>query len=133
MSDTIWWPGATRSGFWKPSYQVGPRDEYHGMLSSLRVAVPFMSSDPTVMADGALPGEFIPAYPTSCVVGSPPLFPADTTTTMPAATACSTACTSGSLAAGSYTGWPSDMLMTSMPSVALFFTAKLTAFTTQLV
>ena len=100
---------------------------------TLRLAVPAMSNAPTVMAEGALPGELMPAYPTTCVVGSPPLLPADTTTTMPARTACSTACTSGSLAAGSNTGWPSDMLMTSMPSAALLATAKFKALTTVLV
>jgi len=55
----------------------------------------------TVIADGALPGELMPAKPTSPVCGLVPRFPADATTTIPARTAASTACTRGSVAAGS--------------------------------
>ena len=38
---------------------------------------------------------------------------------MPAFVAFSTACTSGSVAAGSKIGWPSDRLMMSMPKLML--------------
>ena len=84
-------PGATTSGFAWPSYQVGPRELYAAMLSSLRLLVPFVSRAPTVMADGALPGEAMPAEPTSPVVGFFPKLPAETTTMMPARAAASTA------------------------------------------
>src|SRR5947207_2344926 len=56
------------------------------------------------MAAGALPGDRMPPYPGRPVDGLTPQFPADTTTTRPAATALCTACTSGSLAAGSKIG-----------------------------
>src|SRR5262249_5872652 len=65
--ETSWWPGATRSGFTSPSYHVGPRELYGATMSSPRVAVPRVSSAPTVIADGALPGLRIPAYPGSPV------------------------------------------------------------------
>jgi hypothetical protein len=54
-----------------------------------------------VIAEGALPGDEIPAYPISPVERFSPSFPAATTTTMPAATARSTARTSGSVEAAS--------------------------------
>src|SRR5262249_44007503 len=82
-SDTMCEPGATRSGFWNAWYHVGPRELYHAIVSSDRVTVPAVSRAPTVMASGALPGDVMPPYPISCVVGSPPKLPADTTTTMP--------------------------------------------------
>ena len=53
------------------------------------------------MADGALPGELMPAYPTSSVSAFVPKLPAEATTTIPARTTASTACTNGSVAAGS--------------------------------
>ena len=46
---------------------------------------------------------------------------------MPAFDAACTACTSGSSAAGSYGGWPSERLMMSMPSLALLAVANSTA------
>ena len=49
------------SGFARPSNQDGPRELYGATVSSIRVAVPFVSSAPTVMADGALPGDAMPA------------------------------------------------------------------------
>src|ERR1044072_6913726 len=92
-------PGATTSGFTYPSYHVGPRELYDGTSSSPCETVPFVSTAPTVLADGALPAEVPPAYPISPVSGLTPTLPAETTTTMPDWTACSTACTSGSFAA----------------------------------
>src|SRR5262249_43122327 len=56
-SDTRCEPGATRSGFWKASYHVGPRELYHVTTSSSRVTVWNVSRAPTVMALGALPGD----------------------------------------------------------------------------
>jgi hypothetical protein len=55
------WPGATTSGFVNPSYHVGPRELYAVMASSDRVVVPLVSNAPTVIADGALPGDAMPA------------------------------------------------------------------------
>ncbi len=95
------WPGASTSGFAYPSNQLGPRELYGATVSSACVAVLFRFTVPTVMADGALPGDEMPPKPTRPVVGLMPLLPADTTTTIPARTADSTASTSGSLAAGS--------------------------------
>ena len=73
-----------------------------------------MFSAPTVMAYGELPGDSIPP-----MTGVPsavfPRLPAAATTTIPAATARSTASHSGSSAAGSNTGCPSDRLMIRMP------------------
>ena len=57
ISETSLWPGAMMSGFANASYHVGPRELYEGMVSSDRASVCFVSSAPTVMADGALPGE----------------------------------------------------------------------------
>src|SRR5690348_12088003 len=42
-SDTRCDPGATRSGFWNPSYHDGPRELYHATTSSLRVTVCMVS------------------------------------------------------------------------------------------
>ena len=58
---TSWVPGATTSGFTKPSNHVGPRDEKSGITSSVRVVVCRVSIAPTVIADGALPGDVRPA------------------------------------------------------------------------
>jgi hypothetical protein len=66
------------------------------------------------MADGALPGDVIPPYPIWPVLGFCPKLPAEVTTTMPACVAFCTASTSGSVAAGSKIGCPSDRLMTSI-------------------
>ena len=88
---------------------------------------------PTVMAEGAFPGDEIPPKPTWPLVGFVPKLPADDTTVMPARTAASTACTSGSLAAGSKMGWPSDRLMTRMLYCARLAMAHWMADTTLLV
>src|SRR6185295_16867922 len=101
MFETSLEPGATMSGFCNPSYHVGPRELYHATVSSAREIVCSVSTAPTVIADGAFPGEVMPAYAGSRVSVSPPKLPAEATTTMPAAEARSTACTSGSVAAGS--------------------------------
>ena len=50
-------PGATTSGFAAASYQVGPRELYDATRSSRGDAVFIVSSAPTVIADGALPGD----------------------------------------------------------------------------
>src|SRR5690242_17127431 len=63
LFETIPCPGASRSGFAKPSYHVGPRELYGATLSSARETVSAPRSAPTVIADGALPGEVMPAYP----------------------------------------------------------------------
>ena len=55
------WPGARTSGLMVPSYQVGPRELNGETSSSSRAPVPFVRSEPTVNADGALPGELMPA------------------------------------------------------------------------
>ena len=86
-----------------------------------------MRSEPTVSDEGALPGEEMPPKPGRPVALLMPLLPADETTRMPAFDAFCTACTSGSCAAGSYGGWPSDRLMMSMPSLPLLAVANSTA------
>ena len=55
------WPGASTSGLAKPSYHVGPRELKADAVSSRRSAVPCTSRLPAVMADGALPGDVMPA------------------------------------------------------------------------
>src|SRR5437762_1697532 len=57
-------PGATRSGLAYPLYQAGPRELYGGTWSSARPAVSRVFAAPTVIAEGAFPGEVMPAYPT---------------------------------------------------------------------
>src|SRR5712691_2952321 len=54
-------PGATTSGLAKPSYQDGPRELYGATTSSPRPMVPNVRAAPTVMADGAFPGDVMPA------------------------------------------------------------------------
>src|SRR5258705_13710834 len=88
--DTSACPGATTSGFAKPSYQVGPDELYGAIRSSLLIAVSKVLLAPTVIASGALPGEVMPAYPSSPVSGLRPMFPAATTTISPARVARST-------------------------------------------
>jgi hypothetical protein len=61
MNDTMRRPGATTSGFAYPSYHVGPRELKGATSSSDRVTVFFVSTAPTEIADGALPGEVMPA------------------------------------------------------------------------
>ena len=55
------WPGATTSGLAAPSNQVGPRELYNAIRSSRRDAVFLVSTAPTVIAEGALPGDVMPA------------------------------------------------------------------------
>src|SRR5207247_6507816 len=98
------WPGATRSGFASPSIQVGPRELYTGIVSSPRPTVPCVLSAPTVIADGALPGDVMPPYAARRVDGLRPLLPAATTTMIPASVAFCTASTRGSGAADSKIG-----------------------------
>ena len=92
------------SGLAKASYHVGPRELNVATSSSDLTAVPCVNRAPTVMADGALPGEVTPAYPGSPVTGLIPQFPAAATTTSPARVACSIAWTRGSDAADSKIG-----------------------------
>ena len=49
------------SGLANASYQLGPRELNGATWSSDRTGVPCVSRAPTVMADGALPGEVMPA------------------------------------------------------------------------
>src|SRR6185503_2616596 len=51
-SETIDWPGATRST-WR---EAEPREEKSGMVSSSSVAVPLGSSAPTEMTNGSVAG-----------------------------------------------------------------------------
>ena len=94
-------PLTTTSGLAKPSYHVGPRELYGATASCVIVWLPRASTDPTLIADGALPGDVIPQNPICPVAGFNPKFPAETITAIPACTARSTACTSGSVTAGS--------------------------------
>src|SRR4051812_38457461 len=93
-------PGATTSGLTKASNHVGPRELYGATTSSPRVVVSCVIAAPTVIADGALPGDVTPVYPGSFVFCFWPKLPADATTISPDALARSTACTSGSNLAG---------------------------------
>jgi hypothetical protein len=54
-------PGATTSGLRNPSYHVGPRELNAETRSSSRVIVSKRFVEPLVIADGALPGEAMPA------------------------------------------------------------------------
>src|SRR5688572_11642576 len=58
--ETSPWPGASTSGLMRPSYHVGPRELNGDTSSSERSRFLFDRSDPTVSAEGALPGELIP-------------------------------------------------------------------------
>src|SRR5689334_7531804 len=84
------------------------------MVSSSGVTVPHVLSAATVIALGATPGVVMLAS-TSWPAAFLPLLPADTETTRPAATACSTLMHNGSVMQGSTCVWPSDMLTTLMP------------------
>ena len=55
-SDTMFTPGATRSGLASRSKRVGPRELDSETRSSVSVGVPCVSSEPTQIADGALHG-----------------------------------------------------------------------------
>ena len=61
-------PGRFESGFTYTSYRVGPAG-CSWIQSSLRETVSSVRAAPTVIADGALPGDVIPAYPGWPVVG----------------------------------------------------------------
>ena len=125
-------PGAATSGLRKPSIAVSPRELQSAMRSSLRAAVPIVSTAPTVIADGALPGEVMPSR-TRVPSGSVPQLPADATTTSPARLARSTACTSGSSTQLSSTGLPSERLMTRSRYAARLAIAQSIAAMTSLV
>ena len=60
------------SGFARPLYHVGPRELYAATLSSRRDAVFLVFTAPTVMTEGAFPGDVTPAYPGNPVVASAP-------------------------------------------------------------
>src|SRR4051812_14954415 len=82
-TDTTWAPGAARSGLARPSW-VGPRPEKSGTTSSVMATVPRSSTAPTVTTQGSSAGfEMVP--------GAGPRLLAETTTTIPAAHAFSTA------------------------------------------
>jgi len=49
------------SGFANPSYQDGPRELYGAISSSPLAVVSCVLRAPTVTADGALPGDVMPA------------------------------------------------------------------------
>jgi hypothetical protein len=61
MSDMRDKPGATTSGFANASYHVGPRELNGATRSSARVSLSFVLVAPTVMTEGAFPGEVNPA------------------------------------------------------------------------
>src|SRR5205085_7181801 len=85
LSETIDWPGATRST-WR---LLDPREENAGTVSSRLVAVPLVSSAPTATTYGSVAGLSSDGWLL-------PLLPPATTTTMPARHAFSTAAASGS-------------------------------------
>src|SRR3954465_13432780 len=58
-SETRCAPGATTSGFARPSVAVGPRPEKFGSTSSFVATVPLSSMAPTVMTNGSLAGSEI--------------------------------------------------------------------------
>src|SRR4051812_14941398 len=83
-SDTRCAPGATRSGFARPSATVGPCELKFGIESSRGLTVPLSKLAPTVRTKGSSPGlEMVPA--------PGPRLEAATTTVMPDFHACSTA------------------------------------------
>src|SRR6185436_16581048 len=103
-------------------YIVGPRELNDAIVSSWRRTVPLVLEAPTVMTQGALPGEPIAPYCASPLAALPRL-PAAATTTMPASTARLAASVSGSVLYDSVTAAPSDRLMTRMLRAFLFATA----------
>jgi hypothetical protein len=60
------------SGLAIPSYHDGPRELYPARRSSVRTTVLFVVAAPTVIAEGALPGEAMPAWPVSPLTGLVP-------------------------------------------------------------
>ena len=105
------------SGLKKPSKRVGPTLEKEGTLQFAGFVLPPSSMALTVMASGSSPGDRM-------VPLNGPALPAETTTTMPAFHAASTAWSSGSALVGPVGCAPSDRLMTSMPSLALLAMAQ---------
>ena len=102
--DRIETPGAVTSGFIASESGAGPLDEKPAIASVFVAAA-------AVIASGALPGVLTEPRPTSSKS-----FPAATTGTTPAFAAPSTA-PSTMLRLGSTSISPSDMLITSMPSL----------------
>ncbi len=94
--------------------------------------MPFALVAPTVMADGALPGDTMPAT-TARPSGVFPRLPAAVTTVMPAALARSTARHRGSSRHDWVTGWPSERLRTRMLYRARLAIAQSIASMTSLV
>ena len=104
---TILRPGATRSGFARPSIGVMPREDHEASASSSGVAVPLSSMPPTVITYGSVPGDVI-------VRSFGPSLPADTTTVMPAKTSTSAAVARGSSRYVVVAGPPAERLTTRM-------------------
>ena len=88
------------------------------MVSSWRRTVPLVLDAPTVMTQGALPGEPMAPY-CGWPLAALPRLPAAATTTMPASTARFAASVSGSVVYDSVTAAPSERLMTRMFSAFL--------------
>src|SRR3954452_10452768 len=82
-SDTMCAPGATTSGFARPSAAVGPRPVKFDSTSSPRPLLPLSSIAPTVMTNGSSAGLLI-------VPAAGPRLEAATLTTTPACQAFST-------------------------------------------
>src|SRR5438309_6001844 len=98
-------PGAETSGLANPS-AVYPYDDHGGLKSSARETVSLISTAPTVMTNGSLPGEY--------TIACGPLFPDDVTTTMPLSHNRRTAASSGSANAGAGEALDSEKLATLM-------------------
>src|SRR5215471_7738415 len=101
-------PGAETSGFRRSESGVGPADEKYATTfggASLTVV-----TAPTVIALALVPGDDTEPAPNSSRS-----FPAETTGTTPAAAAPSSASATTSRD-GSISGWPTDRLITFMPS-----------------
>ena len=101
-------PDAIRSGLKTPR-TVGPTLLKLGTESSVGITVPLSSSVPTVTTRGSSPGEVIVPF-------AGPELPAETTTTMPAFQAFSTARSSGSSAGAAVGTALSERLSTRMSS-----------------
>ena len=112
---TIQRPGAEMSGFRKPS-PVWPYADQGAATSSAVPSVPFVSSAPTVMTNGSLPG--------ACVIETPPgwpKFPAAATTTTPWNQSFSTAASSGSFTKLDCASLTSERFATRMLYALWFF------------
>src|SRR5437588_12548576 len=106
-TETMWAPGAYRSGFWTPSWVVPWLDQV-AATSSPGSAVPFSSAAPTVITYGSLAG----AYWTASA--ALPRLPAAATTTIPCIQAASAAASSGSVVYDCGVLESSDRLTTRM-------------------